>query len=51
MKALLQKLHAHLLENRVKASIRHGRLRFAFHFYNTLDEVEKVLAMLRTAAA
>lgn len=49
--ALLQKLHAHLLENRVKASIRHGRLRFAFHFYNTLDEVEKVLAMLRTAAA
>jgi len=49
--ALMQKLHAHLLENRVKASIRHGRLRFAFHFYNTLDEVEKVLAMLRVAAA
>jgi selenocysteine lyase/cysteine desulfurase len=49
--ALMQKLHANLLENRVKASIRHGRLRFAFHFYNTFDEVEKVLAMLRTAAA
>ena len=31
--------------------MRHGRLRFAFHFYNTLDEVEKVLALLRTAAA
>jgi cysteine desulfurase / selenocysteine lyase len=49
--ALLEKLHARLFENRVKASIRHGRLRFAFHFYNTLDEVEKVLAMVRAELA
>ncbi|HEV7819815.1 MAG TPA: hypothetical protein VGO84_01460, partial [Burkholderiales bacterium] len=49
--ALLNKLHDRLLANRVKASIRHGRLRFAFHFYNTLDEVAKVLAVLRTALA
>ena len=48
--ALLQTLHAHLFENRVKASIRHGRLRFAFHFYNTLEEVDKVLALLRAKA-
>lgn len=45
--ALMQKIHAYLLENRVKASIRHGRLRFAFHFYNTHEEVAKVLALLQ----
>lgn len=45
--ALMQKIHAYLFDNRVKASIRHGRLRFSFHFYNTCDEVEKVLALLR----
>ncbi|MEO7729169.1 MAG: aminotransferase class V-fold PLP-dependent enzyme [Burkholderiales bacterium] len=45
--SLLQDLHAHLLHNHVKASIRHGRLRFAFHFYNTPEEVDKVLALLR----
>ena len=48
---LLQKLHTHLFENRVKASIRHGRLRFAFHFYNTLDETERVIALIRAFVA
>ena len=49
--ALMQKIHAYLLENRVKASIRHGRLRFSFHFYNTLDEVEQVLTVVRSGLA
>jgi selenocysteine lyase/cysteine desulfurase len=44
--ALLQALHAYLFDHRVKASIRHGRLRFAFHFYNTRDEVEHVLGLI-----
>jgi selenocysteine lyase/cysteine desulfurase len=48
---LLQDLHAHLLQNHVKASIRHGRLRFAFHFYNAMEEVEKVLSLLRAKLA
>jgi selenocysteine lyase/cysteine desulfurase len=51
MQARLQGIYDHLAANRVKLSIRHGRLRFAFHFYNTLEEVEKVLALLREKAA
>ena len=46
-----QAIYDHLAANRVKLSIRHGRLRFAFHFYNTPDEVEKVLSLLRTKLA
>jgi len=49
--ALMQELHAHLLKNHVKSSIRHGRLRFAFHFYNTLGEVDTVLALIRAHLA
>jgi hypothetical protein len=44
---LVQDLHDHLLRNRVKASLRHGRLRFSFHFYNTEEEVSHVVALLR----
>ena len=44
--ARFQAIYDHLAANKVKLSIRHGRLRFAFHFYNTLDEVERVLALL-----
>jgi cysteine desulfurase/selenocysteine lyase len=51
MQARLQGIYDHLAANRVKLSRRHGRLRFAFHFYNTLEEVEKVLALLRAKAA
>jgi selenocysteine lyase/cysteine desulfurase len=51
LQARLQSVYDHLAANRVKLSIRHGRLRFAFHFYNTLDEVEKVLALLRARLA
>src|SRR6202008_2072688 len=45
--ALVQDLHENLLHNRVKVSLRHGRLRFSFHFYNTEDEVRHVVALLR----
>lgn len=45
--ALVQDLHDHLLLNRVKASLRHGRLRFSFHFYNTEEEIRHVAALLR----
>ena len=51
MQAQLQKIYNHLVKNHVKLSIRHGRLRFAFHFYNTMEEVEKVLALLRAMLA
>ena len=51
MQARLRKIYDHLLKNHVKLSIRHGRLRFAFHFYNTLEEVGKVLALLRAIPA
>ena len=47
LQARLQDVHDHLAKNRVKLSIRHGRLRFSFHFYNTAAEVAKVLALVR----
>jgi cysteine desulfurase/selenocysteine lyase len=47
LQAQLQDVHDHLAKNRVKLSIRHGRLRFSFHFYNTAAEVAKVLALVR----
>ena len=50
-KTIFQAIYDHLAANRVKMSIRHGRLRFAFHFYNTMEEVEKVLALLRAKLA
>jgi cysteine desulfurase/selenocysteine lyase len=49
--SLLQDIHDHLRDNHVKLSIRHGRLRFAFHFYNTAEEVEIVLSLIRTRIA
>ncbi len=47
MRARLQDVHDHLVRNRVKLSIRHGRLRFSFHFYNTSAEVATVLSLIR----
>jgi selenocysteine lyase/cysteine desulfurase len=49
--ARLQDVHDHLVRNRVKLSIRHGRLRFSFHFYNTGDEVATVLSLMRERAS
>jgi selenocysteine lyase/cysteine desulfurase len=49
-RARLQDVHDHLIRNRVKLSIRHGRLRFSFHFYNTSEEIETVLSLIRERA-
>lgn len=44
--SLLQGLHDHLAAGGAKLASRHGRLRFSFHFYNTPNEVERVLALV-----
>lgn len=49
--SLLQDIHDHLRDNHVKLSMRHGRLRFAFHFYNTAEEVDTVLSLVRARMA
>lgn len=43
----LQGLMDHLSTQGVKLSMRRGRLRFSFHVYNTQDEVDHVLSMVR----
>jgi cysteine desulfurase/selenocysteine lyase len=40
-------LHQHLTSNHVKLSIRRGTLRFSFHLYNTADEVDRVVELVR----
>jgi selenocysteine lyase/cysteine desulfurase len=45
---LYNKLYAHLVENRVRLSIRRGMLRFSLHVYNSMDDVERVLDLTRT---
>lgn len=46
-RADLENLYEHLTSNRVKLSLRRGRLRFAFHFYNNDKEVTQVLSLIR----
>jgi selenocysteine lyase/cysteine desulfurase len=46
-RAALESLHRHLQDNRVKLSLRRGRLRFSFHFYNDDQEVTRVLSLIR----
>jgi cysteine desulfurase/selenocysteine lyase len=46
----LQSLYDHLLANRVKLSQRRGRLRFSFHLYNTVQEVDQVIELVRAWA-
>ena len=46
-RAALENLYARLHEKRVKLSLRRGRLRFSFHFYNTEEEVAQVLALIK----
>lgn len=41
------RLYEHLVDNRVKLSIRRGMLRFSLHVYNNTDDVERVLALTR----
>ena len=45
--ARMQSLHDHLMQNRVRLSIRRGVLRFSLHIYNTMQDVERVLALTR----
>lgn len=41
------RLYQHLSANRVKLSIRRGTLRFSFHVYNNMDDVERVLDLTK----
>jgi cysteine desulfurase / selenocysteine lyase len=41
------RLYEHLVQNRVKLSIRRGMLRFSLHVYNNMDDVERVLDLAR----
>jgi len=43
----MNKLYAHLCSNKVKLSMRRGVLRFSFHVYNNMQDVERVLALSR----
>jgi cysteine desulfurase/selenocysteine lyase len=43
----IQGLYEHLVENNVKLSIRRGTLRFAFHLYNSKEDVARVLDLSR----
>jgi selenocysteine lyase/cysteine desulfurase len=45
--ARMQSLHDYLLQKRVRISIRRGVLRFSLHLYNTVQDVERVLALTR----
>jgi len=40
-------LHQHLTANRVKLSMRRGVMRFSFHLYNNMHDVERVLELGR----
>ena len=46
-RAALASLYQHLHSNRVKLSLRRGRLRFSFHFYNDDQEVTQGLSLIR----
>jgi len=43
----INQLYEHLAANRVKLSIRRGMMRFAFHVYNSTDDVGRVLDLAR----
>ena len=43
----INQLYEHLVANRVKLSIRRGMMRFAFHVYNSMDDVGRVLDLAR----
>jgi cysteine desulfurase/selenocysteine lyase len=44
---LLARISAHLAQQRVVHTIRRGMLRFAFHLFNSDDDVDRVLALSR----
>lgn len=43
-------LYKHLIENRVRLSIRRGILRFSLHVHNTSRDVERVLDLIKRAS-
>jgi len=45
----LARLSAHLRANDVVHTIRRGMLRFAFHLFNSADDVDRVLGLAREA--
>ena len=45
----MNKLYAHLSANKDKLSMRRGVLRFSFHAYNNMDDVERVLELAKEA--
>jgi len=45
--ARMQSLYDYLAEHRVKLSIRRGVLRFSLHLYNTRQDVERVLELVK----
>jgi len=47
---VLEDLYQHLRKNRVKLSLRRGRLRFSFHFYNTEQEIAQTVSLIRAWA-
>lgn len=44
-----QKIYEHLKQNEVVASLRGDGIRISFHFYNTLEEVDAILKILKKA--
>jgi selenocysteine lyase/cysteine desulfurase len=48
---VLERVSSHLKANRVVHTIRRGMLRFAFHLFNSDEDVHKVLALTREAIA
>ena len=43
----MNKLYRHLIQNKVKLSMRRGVLRFSAHVYNNMDDVNKVLQLTK----
>ncbi|RWQ13505.1 aminotransferase class V-fold PLP-dependent enzyme [Mesorhizobium sp.] len=46
----IQSLYRHLLNNQVIVSIRRGMLRFSLHLYNTADEVDRVVELVKSCS-
>ncbi len=42
-----KELHRRLLAKKIIHSLREGHIRLAFHLYNTMDEVERVMGVIR----
>ena len=47
--AVLARVSEHLAKHNVRHTIRRGMLRFAFHLFNSDDDVETVLGLTREA--